>query len=152
MNIDKMPAGREMDRIIGKEVMGYTIYHYDKDHPDMCYYCLMDKEFDPVAPFDGWHTGERKTEEEAWDDCPRFSEDIAAAFELLEHIKESVKITLYEPNDTALEYACMEWYGGQWNVVLGFTPSEDERFYGEAETLPLAIGRAALKAVTKEED
>jgi hypothetical protein len=82
----KMYSGRELDILIAK-VMGYSVYHYDKDHPDNCYYMLVDEHFDQVAPYEGWRSGERKTEELAWEDCPEFSSDVSLAMELVEHLR-----------------------------------------------------------------
>jgi hypothetical protein len=133
MNIDEMQAGREMDALIAEKVMGFTVK------------CILGRY--QIALFNVG-TGEKAPG--IFKNLPYYSTNIVAAWNLLEHIKKSVKITVYEPNDTALDYVYMEWYGGQWDMVLGFTPSEDERFYGTADTLPLAICRAALKVVTEE--
>lgn len=65
---------RELDSRVAR-ALGYTVYHYDKDHAENCYYMLMDAEFVPVNFIDG----SRKTEAEAWSDAPRFSSDLAAA-------------------------------------------------------------------------
>lgn len=58
--------------------LGYTVYHYDKDYEANCYYQLMDREFDPAVMFP-YRSGERKTEAEAWGDCPNFSTNYEAA-------------------------------------------------------------------------
>lgn len=75
--------------------LGYSVYHYDKDYPNQCFYMLMDSNYEPVADME-WkrfteeyktrrlHTGERKTEAEAWKDAPQFSTDLNAAFTLLD--------------------------------------------------------------------
>ena len=66
---------RELD-IECAHALGYTVYHYDKDYAENCYYMLMDAAFDPVVPM---FKGARKTEAEAWADVPRFSDDLTAA-------------------------------------------------------------------------
>lgn len=71
--------GPARNKAIGETWLNYTVYHYDKDVPERCYFLLVDGEFDQVAPFAHWGSGERKTKEEAWADCPNFSGDIAAA-------------------------------------------------------------------------
>jgi len=81
-----MDTGREFDYLVGEKVMNYSIYHYDKDHPDGCYYMLVDENFEPVTDEVGWSAGERKTEKEAWKDCPNYSTDIAAAFKVEERM------------------------------------------------------------------
>jgi hypothetical protein len=63
----EMPAGREMDKAIGQYIFKYWVDHYDKDCAENCYYCLIDGSGDAVIP--GFY-GERKSEEEAWADCP----------------------------------------------------------------------------------
>jgi hypothetical protein len=70
----KIPAGPELNALVATVVMGYTVYHYDKDHAANCYYMLMDVEFNPIV----WmkdRAGERTTEAEAWADSPDFSHD-----------------------------------------------------------------------------
>lgn len=79
-------AGRDLDRAVGVRVLGYTIYHYDKDYAANCYYCLMDANFTRVNP--GHWEGQRKTEAQAWEDCPPFSRDIATAWALAEALRE----------------------------------------------------------------
>lgn len=70
---------RELDRRCA-EALGWTVYHYDKAHRDHCYYMLVDAEFVPVNFIDG----SRTTEADAWNDVPSFSEDISAAWTLIE--------------------------------------------------------------------
>jgi NTP pyrophosphatase (non-canonical NTP hydrolase) len=141
LSIDEMPAGREMDLLIDRELFKKkNLRAYHKIFTGR--YIDSDRKLTPYqqSELDAGNYG-------PWEQlpAPHYSTDIAAAWRLLEHIKKSVKITVYEPNDTALDYVCVEWYGGQWNVVLGFTPSEDERYYGTADTLPLAICRATVE-------
>lgn len=66
-----------MDKAIDIEcakLLGYTVYHYDKDYAKNCYFMLMDAEFDPVVT-SSFRAGERKTEDEAWSDAPGFTYD-----------------------------------------------------------------------------
>lgn len=62
------------------KMLGYSIYHYDKDHPEHCYYMLWDAEGQPVVPI--YPENQRKTEAEAWQDAPNWPEDIALALTL----------------------------------------------------------------------
>ncbi|MFB6364497.1 hypothetical protein ACFCP7_10585 [Paenibacillus elgii] len=63
--------------------MNWQIYHYDKDFEERCYFMLVDENFDAIAAdYADPRNGERKTEAEAWDDCPDFSRDISAAWEV----------------------------------------------------------------------
>lgn len=83
---------KNLDIEIGK-LLGYTVYHYDKDVGERCYYMLMTPDFEPVA--DLWHEGQRKTEAEAWNDLPRFSSDGNAMLLLNDMLEElGWKITL----------------------------------------------------------
>ena len=128
MRIDEMPAGREMDKAIGQYIFKYWVDHYDKDYAENCYYCLMDGSGDAVIP--GLHEGERRTEEEAWADCPEFSTDIAAAWEVLN------KFTHKEP--------CINYLNDLWNPV-GWHCHIDGHHTEGCDTAPLVICRCALK-------
>ncbi len=127
MRIDEMPAGREMDKAIGQHIFKYWVDHYDKDYAENCYYCLMDGSGDAVIP--GFY-GERKSEEEAWADCPEFSTDIAAAWEVLN------KFTHKKP--------CINYLNDLWNPV-GWHCHIDGHHAEGCDTAPLAICRCALK-------
>lgn len=83
--------GPELDKLIAEHVMGWSIYRYDKDVPERCYYMLVDKSFDPVVDGGYWNAGERKTEEEAWKDNRPFSTDISAAWEVVTHLMNDRK-------------------------------------------------------------
>jgi hypothetical protein len=80
------------------ELCGYYIYHYDKDHPDRCYYMLSIPNDCHWTGWDQlrfrnewgqWNAGERKTENAAWNDAPDYynslDESIEAAGELLNY-------------------------------------------------------------------
>ncbi len=90
----KTPEGRRALEQYIAEQQGYTIYHYDKDYAESCYYMLMNPDWDSVVhsdltgrfleEFSKRHirAGERKTEAEAWLDCPQWLENTDLAFEL----------------------------------------------------------------------
>ena len=132
MRIDEMPAGREMDKAIGQYIFKYWVDHYDKDCAENCYYCLIDGSGDAVIP--GFY-GERKSEEEAWADCPEFSTDIAAAWEVVEKMGNYL-------------FACGRNDEGMWEACF-FPVNSGIGKLNEAhgDTAPLAISRAALKAL-----
>lgn len=79
-----------------------------------------------------WHNAEwRTSEERAWLDCPRFGEDISAAWEVLNKLIEmgmEINVGFYKKWDCALDYR-----GTQWNE--------------QADTAPEAICKTALLAV-----
>ena len=80
-----MSPGHELDRFIAEKVMGMTVYHYDKDREDNCYFMLMDHTFDSVV-LNIRGAAERKTEAEAWADVPKYSESIAHAWVVVERM------------------------------------------------------------------
>lgn len=131
MRIDEMPAGREMDKAIGQHIFKYWVDHYDKDYAENCYYCLMDGSGDAVIP--GFY-GERKTEEEAWNDCPEFSTDIAAAWEVWDYLKNKY-------HELILSW-CYDMY-----YLLACDSKGHYLFSSETDTVPHAISRIALKAM-----
>jgi hypothetical protein len=139
--IRQMPAGREMDKLIAEQVMGISMYHYDKGHPDNCYFMLLDADGDPVLFAPRFRDAERKTEAEAWQDCPCYSTDIAAAWQVVEKLTADGwghKHHVYS------KYA--EMPGWQWTFMQsGKGPNSISG--AEAETAPLAICRAALLAI-----
>lgn len=58
--------------------LGYHIYHYDKDYAERCYYQLWEP--------DGMVFGldhEHKTEAEAWQDAPKWDQDLDLALQLV---------------------------------------------------------------------
>lgn len=123
-----MVPGPEMDREVAEKVMGWHICHYDKDHPDNCYYLLVDG-VDAVEPLSTGYD----TEEQAWVDCPLFSSDVAAAMVVVEKINGKCGFSLgragvYEPDR-------------KWNARIGKIE------WVEADTAPEAICKAALIAV-----
>jgi hypothetical protein len=98
----------ELNRALA-ELMGYTIYHYDKDYEENCYFMLMDTDFDPVEPDDG----RRKTEERAWNDTPDYCTDPAASLEVEQAaIKVSTRyvdtlVEVMKPENMAYSRACV---------------------------------------------
>ncbi|OKP91395.1 hypothetical protein [Paenibacillus sp. P32E] len=64
----------ELNRALA-ELMGYSIYHYDKDVEENCYYMLVD-------PTGDYQQLDRKTEAEAWADAPDYCTDPAASLEV----------------------------------------------------------------------
>lgn len=124
-----MESGRELDALIAEKVMGWSIYHYDKDVPERCYYMLVDDKFEVVADDKPWslRNGERKTEEEAWKDNRQWSSDISVAFEALKATKRIVHLEGH--------------FHTGWSVVL------DGKYTATEWDLPIAICKAALLAV-----
>ncbi|QGQ97005.1 hypothetical protein EHS13_20000 [Paenibacillus psychroresistens] len=128
----------QLKRSVATDVMGLSVYHYDKDFEANCYYMLVDG-IDPVAPFDGLTTGERKTEEEAWSDCPDYLNDIAAAWKVIEEMQVKGFATVlqrlgdyFAPDDL-------------WECQFGHMPMAKD------ESAQVVICKAALLAVIQDE-
>ena len=75
------------------------------------------------------------------DNHVRYSTDIAAAWEVVEKLRNDGRF---------LQLDSLGFDGEQWRCFFALTEIEEEKFpwVGEADTAPLAICRAALKAVS----
>ncbi len=109
-----MQAGREMDVLIAEKVMGW-------------------KRFDHVIQSGWFPPGLEPMANIYGHEIPRYSTDIAAAWEVVEKTRLLDTYTLGE-------------HDGKW-AVLSLTYSDLEPF-ALADTAPLAICLAALKAVS----
>lgn len=89
MDIDRLIAGEDTDILVGK-ALGYTVYHYSKGHASSNYFMLLDENGDPVVP---GREGERKTEDEAWDDAPHWSTFLPKALTLLDKFEYIIERT-----------------------------------------------------------
>jgi hypothetical protein len=117
MSYDTMPAGREMDALVAEKVMGKG----------------------ETKTIGGIYCGPPEGEAEAMaklhadtDKVPRYSTDIAAAWEV---VQKAADVTVAKER---------EFKNAPWNVVLHF---HDRKGQGFGHTTPLAICRAALKAM-----
>lgn len=134
-DILSMESGRKLDKLIALHVMGQSVYHYDKDHEENCYYELIDSEGYAVDPFGG----ERDTEEEAWDTCSYYSESLNDAWEVVEGLQKS---HLYTDVRT-----CADFY----EVWITDHSKGNQTVTVAHPELPEAICKAALLAVLGEE-
>ncbi|OMD66030.1 hypothetical protein BSK62_13260 [Paenibacillus odorifer] len=73
----KDKTDQQLNRALA-ELMGYTVYHYDKDVAERCYFELTAPDGYPEIVFGG----ERITELEAWADVPNYCNDPAASLEV----------------------------------------------------------------------
>lgn len=124
---------RQIDRLVAEKVMGYTVYHYDKDHKDYSFFQLWDRHGDPVE-FMG---GECKTEDRAWEDMPRFSEEISAAWKVVEEIGG---LDLIKVDEGWMVGDMSNGYSDDDGRVDGWM-----KHFVVRESAPLAICLAALK-------
>ena len=121
--IRKLEAGRVLDSIVAMQVMGW------KQSPAGNYpWQLAPPEAESMAPVKL---------------CPNYSTDIAAAWEVVEKVLEddSLGLSIY---DTQLSFHRRDW-------IVHFIREKGMWAGSEAETLPLAICRAALLAVMGDE-
>lgn len=86
--------GRRLDRMIA-DILGYTMYHYDKDVAERCYWQLWDEKGNVAAmrtnpeTMGYWRTpAEHRTEEDAWEDMPQWSSREDHAVWLAEYSKD----------------------------------------------------------------
>ncbi len=130
-NIDEMPAGRELDALVSEKVMGWVWIAFEIAH-------TTDVVRRPY-PGDSWDVqhGRRADFTEpiayGWDsNLPHYSTDIAAAWRVVDRRKgEYTFILSYNQHEHT------------WWVC--FDPVN--HYEARADTAPLAICRAALKAV-----
>ena len=118
---------RALDFLVGKRLFGYEM-HKGAGTGGYPRYRLIDAEGQPVAS--DWYMFSLD-ELHAWDVCPHFSSNIAAAWRVVE---EFVDFSFYQISKE-----------GKVKVRL------DGRYIGIAATAPLAIVLAALRAVGVDE-
>ena len=109
--IDAMPAGRELDILVAEKVMG-------------CYGLFKHSDGTPLCECHGLRP------------VPRYSTDIAAAWEVLKKLPNGV-------------YVGYEKAAGAWCVAANWADGEPFSWLSYGKTAPLAICRAALKAAAK---
>ena len=125
MNTDEMPAGRELDALVAEKVMGFCLCPYDPK------WMRADTGSGIWIDGDTWRcTDHGKPAFTPW---RSYSTDIAAAWEVVEKMRED-----YEPR--------IELWDEGWEVTI-LTGTDRGSASGRALTAPLAICRAALKAV-----
>lgn len=133
MDIDELEAGRELDEVVAEKVMGWQLVHTAE----------------PLAPFNRWRDRSGKSRYTRNDILPGLcwlpSTNIAAAWEVVGAL-----------NGMKLGWFSLEQFGekgqGTWRAIIWTGGEEmDDCLFADAETVPLAICRMALKAVTKGE-
>ena len=117
MNIDKLEAGHELDRLIAEKVMGWRKV-FDEDQGDGM-----------------WILWVQQDGQEIYDQqLPKFSADIAAAWEVVEKLSQGESMVTVRTDRTALRWICI-------------AETSTRTFSANESTAPLAICRAALKVV-----
>lgn len=110
-------TNRKIDAEIAEKVMGWTKQNPWPDQERLGWFDDTVQD-DPSRAFKGW-------------ECPKFSEDISAAWEVVENILSS------KGSFNIVRCDSIEW----WSVRIGSRPAVTEK------SAPLAICKAALKAV-----
>lgn len=118
-------AGRELDVLIAEKVMGWTWYKTGRGARMLCepHHGQLADGSEPIANL-------------ATFSVPLYSSDIAAAWSIVEKMQElgwTFAIELFEDN-------------GNYSAYFKNTQNRD-RYVGNADTAPLAICLAALKAL-----
>ncbi len=126
-------SGVSLRRAVAEKVMGYWVYHYTKGPRG--YYMLLDDEDHPLGL-------ERRTEEEAWADCPPFEDDPAAALTIIPVMGE-------RGWDCAIYY---EAATKRSSVYFLCDSDENAGATATANLLAEAISKAALLALLEEAD
>lgn len=121
MDIDNMPAGRDMDKLIAEKVFGWDDFWCNDrqlmGYPPCEQVSIMEAERHPV---------------------PYYSTDIAATWEVVEKVASLG--CGYMVEDAEEGHICTFFKGFKF-------PRRIDEYEAEADTAPLAICRAALKAV-----
>lgn len=120
MNVDEMQAERELDALIAEKVMGYTL------------------DYELAENYDGPTVKELRDKYDENGILPYYSSDIADAWQVVLQFVPSEHFSLYT-------------VGPIWYCFFRLDPEQDKSYHNRFEsreyTAPLAICRAALKAV-----
>lgn len=130
VKIDEMQAGREMDALIAEKVMGFTHYVGD-DVPNGHAHSYLRADEIPEVWLKELPNRDFVRFCKQCGDMPNYSTHIEEAWEVVEWMKDW--------NFT------LDWLGSDWQTM--FQTEDDGEFFSNADTAPLAICRAALKAV-----
>jgi hypothetical protein len=128
MSIDQLPAGREMDALVAEKVMGWIGIEGKHGHP-------LEK-----GPFKDCDCPSHSYQRQ---EIPHYSSDIAAAWEVAEKLGLAI-IPQSSKNGfrwLACDVKLISYKGDRIEVF----PVDDTEY--SCDTAPLAICRAALKAV-----
>ena len=123
----RMPAGREMDALVAEKIFGWKWIEglLPWGHPS-----LISPEHDRQETRSFIYTDKRKPS----GTFPKYSTEVAAAWEIVEMIKAS---------QTEIRIRGMDWYdGGGWNVEVMDIMSKKVAYESYVETLYPEQGRA----------
>mgnify|MGYP001571535769 CR=1 FL=1 len=124
MTTRDLPAGRELDALVAEKVMGW-------------------KHYAPAAVQEVWYPPNlHPSNNVLGHSIPHYSTDIAVAWQVVEHLKNKLhlQVILHWAGDECPKWLC--------NLRAdGYRSFQDQEWQVEADTAPLAICLAALKAV-----
>lgn len=123
MNYDELEAGPELDRLVAERVMGHDVFSIGGE-------------------------GLQEARGTETRNLARYSTDIAAAWEVVDHLWLSISKTGYGIYRFSINRHDDKAEG--WSAMFAMDPQGDVSTHsqGHAPTAPLAICRAALLAVT----
>jgi hypothetical protein len=110
---NELPPGRDLDRLIAERLMELTVRPGDDQRPDEYY----------------------DSEQDAWEELPRYSTDLAASFAVSERLREQ-------------GYTVDVGYGPDGATYVTLTTLVDGPQLFSGETPALALCRAALYVVS----
>jgi hypothetical protein len=129
--VEAMPAGRELDALVAERIFEWQRIPW-KHNPEQGILLPPGAEHEANDPHVRWW-GRSLIER-----VPFYSTDIAAAFEVVEKMHyEEFGCEIWMPNTDGLRY----------RYQAKFYPDAGRAFVGEGDTAPLAICRAALRAM-----
>jgi len=140
MKIDDMKAGRELDALVAEKVMGWIGSVFKG--PTLRIGNRYLHEGDPIwttPEGDLYHRARSIDGSYVGDDCPHYSTDIAAAWQVVEKVREKYVINI----EIDCENIWVELWQDSTDEPSNYKQVADE--YGD--TAPLAICLAALKAI-----
>tara|TARA_Y100000310_G_scaffold189061_1_gene189026 strand:- start:7047 stop:7487 length:441 start_codon:yes stop_codon:yes gene_type:complete len=141
--VDKLEAGRELDALVAEKVMGWNVWrskygYFNVEHPDMPSQ-VSGHGTERYSP----QTGKKLPAPKWWDDwavdIPMWSTDISAAWEVVEKL-DCLQFNLGRENCAGIRF----------DAAFYDDLDMKDKVHAMADTVPLAICRAALKAVQKE--
>jgi len=142
MDINAMPAGKELDGLIAEKVFGWKNLHWKEGgHKTDEFGCLL-----------SWPTG-------WYGDGPkgstclvkRYSTNMDDAWEVIQQMSSAYRISVHDMSVDGQRWRCsLEARDGKWRFPTELAHKGDES--ANAETPALAICRAVLKAVMGEDN
>jgi len=139
---------RERDALVAEKVMEYetvdglTLYRWVRDHPTPNFSGRTGKH--AMVDPDEWYrlfSAPIGLTAAKWTDLPKYTTDIAAAWEVVEKMPKSAVVELRNMHE-----GVRTWHAEVWLLPSPFASAYGDGFVGNADTAPEAICIAALRA------